>query len=216
MQYKLLAISTLATALMVGCTSEQKMVKKDPAPAAKAKAKPALMHGASARMLAETCEGCHGTEGNSFGPAIPSIAGMSEDYLIEAMEDYRSGDTKSTIMGRIIKGYSEEEVELMAQFYASKTFIPAKQSSNKNKAKKGKALHKKYCEKCHSEGGTAVEDDTGLLAGQWIPYLQYSFEDYANNDRSISKKMKKKLDAVIAKDGHAGIESLIHYYGSQK
>jgi len=216
MRYKLLAISTLAAAVMVGCTTDQKMAKKDPAPAPKAKAKPALMMGASAKMLAETCEGCHGTDGNSFGPAIPSIAGMSEDYLIESMEDYRNGDTKSTIMGRIVKGYTEEEVEMMAKFYAKQKFIPAAQSANMAMAKKGQALHEEFCEKCHSDGGKSVDDDSGLLAGQWIPYLEYSIQDYTNGDRSISKKMKKKLDAVIAKEGHAGVEALIQYYGSQK
>jgi len=184
--------------------------------ATKAEAKPALMVGASAAMLAETCEGCHGTEGNSSGPAIPSIAGMSEDYLIESMEAYLEGDTKSTIMGRIMKGYTEEEIELMAKFYAKQTFIPAEQTANMSQAQKGKALHKKYCEKCHSDGGKNIEDDSGLLAGQWIPYLEYSMQDYINGDRDISKKMKKKVDAVIAKDSHAGIEALIQYYGSQK
>lgn len=216
MRYKLLAVSTVAAALMMGCTSEQKMVKKDAAPAAKAKAKPALMMGASARMLAETCEGCHGTNGNSQGPAIPSIAGMSEDSMAESMESYREGDTKSTIMGRIVKGYTEAEVEMMAKFFAAQKPVAAKQAFSSAKAEKGKGLHDKYCEKCHSDGGTNVEDDSGLLAGQWIPYLQYTFEDYANKDREQSKKMKKKLDALIAKHGDAGIDSLIQYYASQK
>lgn len=213
MQYKLLAISTLVGALVIGCTSEE-MVKKEAASAAKDK--PALMMGASAQMLSETCEGCHGTNGNSYGPAIPSIAGMSEDYLTEAMEDYRTGDTKSTIMARIIKGYTEEEVETIARYYAAQSYQPARQSTNTSMAKKGKQLHNTYCEKCHADGGTNVDDDSGLLAGQWMPYLQYSLDDYLKGDRTISKKMKKKLDALIAKDGHDGIKSIIQYYGSQK
>jgi cytochrome subunit of sulfide dehydrogenase len=216
MRFKLLAVSTVAATLMMGCTSEQKMVKKDAAPAAKAKAKPALMMGASAKMLAETCEGCHGTNGNSQGPAIPSIAGMSEDYMVETMDSYREGDTKSTIMGRIVKGYTEEEVAMMAKFYADQKPVPANQASDSAMAKTGKDLHKEYCEKCHVDGGSDVEEDAGLLAGQWIPYLQYTFEDYAKDDREQSKKMKKKLDALIAKHGDAGVASLIQYYASQK
>jgi len=132
------------------------------------------------------------------------------------MEDYRTGDTKSTIMGRIVKGYTEEEVELMAKYYTAKKFKAAKQNANMAMVQKGKALHDKYCEKCHSDGGRSNEDDSGILAGQWIPYLEYSMQDYTSGDRSISKKMKKKVDAVIAKDGHAGIDALIQYYGSQK
>ena len=107
MHIKLLATVTLAAAVMMGCAQEA--VKQETKAAAKPK--PALLTGASAKMLAETCEGCHGTGGNSMGPASPSIAGMSEDYLIEALTDYQSGDTRSTIMGRIMKGYTEDEIE---------------------------------------------------------------------------------------------------------
>ena len=32
----------------------------------------------SARMLANTCAGCHGTDGSSVGPASPTIAGISQ------------------------------------------------------------------------------------------------------------------------------------------
>ncbi|MCG8122535.1 MAG: cytochrome c4, partial [Candidatus Thiodiazotropha taylori] len=36
-----------------------------------------LLSGASASMLANTCAGCHGTNGASIGPASPSIGGIS-------------------------------------------------------------------------------------------------------------------------------------------
>ncbi len=215
MHFKLLAITTLAAAVLAGCTNEE-VVKKDTAATKAAKPKPQLMMGASAQMLSVTCEGCHGTDGVSSGPAIPSIAGMSKDYLAEAMEYYVSGDTKSTIMQRIMKGYTEEEIELIAGYFASKKHVPAKQKFDHKMAMKGKKLHEKYCEECHGDGGKNVEDDTGLLAGQWIPYLQYSITDYNNGDRDIGKKMKKKLDALIAENGHEGVEALIQYYASQQ
>ncbi|MCU7941005.1 MAG: hypothetical protein KZQ74_10010 [gamma proteobacterium symbiont of Bathyaustriella thionipta] len=44
----------------------------------------------------------------------------------------------------------------------------------------------------------------------------YSLEDYLGEDRIISKKMKKKLDALIAEEGHEGVKSIIQYYGSHK
>ncbi|MFY9974750.1 MAG: c-type cytochrome, partial [Chromatiaceae bacterium] len=48
--------------------------------------KPELISGASARMLAETCAGCHGTDGTSVGPASPTIAGMNGEYFTELMQ----------------------------------------------------------------------------------------------------------------------------------
>ena len=71
-----------------------------------------------AAILSASCEGCHGSDGESPG-AIPSIAGKSADYLIEALEGFRSGERPATVMGRHVKGYSEDEIRLIAEYFAS-------------------------------------------------------------------------------------------------
>ncbi|MEN8166545.1 MAG: c-type cytochrome [Pseudomonadota bacterium] len=175
-----------------------------------------LMTGASATMLSNTCAGCHGTYGASSGPATPSLGGISNDYFIETMQGFASGDIKSTIMGRIAKGYSEEEIVAMAGYFSKQKFVPAKQPFDAAKAKKGAKLHDKYCEKCHAEGGSTAEDDSGILAGQLVPYLQYTLADYKVGDREMSKKMKKKVNKLLKKEGDAGIDALMNYYASQQ
>jgi len=174
------------------------------------------MTGADASMLSNTCAGCHGTDGSSSGPAIPSIGGMSATYMTDMMNAYKSGDTVSTIMGRIAKGYSEDEIGAMANYFAEQSQTRADQSFDKAKAAKGMKLHDKYCEKCHSEGGSLAEDDSGILAGQLVPYLHYSMEDFDNGDRSMPKKMKKKVKKLNKKEGAAGMEAILNYYASQR
>lgn len=174
------------------------------------------MTGADASMLSNTCAGCHGTDGASLGPAIPSIGGASAVYITDMMNAYKSGDTVSTIMGRIAKGYSEDEIAAMANYFAEQPQYRADQSFDKAKAAKGMKLHDKYCEKCHSEGGSLADDDSGILAGQLVPYLQYSMEDFANGDRSTPKKMKKKVKKLNKREGAAGMEAINHYYASQR
>lgn len=70
-------------------------------------------------MLSITCAGCHGTDGKSAG-TIPSIAGKSADYISKAMLDFRDGNRPSTVMQRHAKGYSDEEIKLIADYFASK------------------------------------------------------------------------------------------------
>jgi len=175
-----------------------------------------LMTGASASMLSNTCAGCHGTDGVSAGPSVPTIAGLSPDYFVELMKVYASDETYSTIMGRIAKGYTEGELKQMADFYAAKKFMPATQNSDAALVKTGAKLHDKYCEKCHSEGGTLPSDDSGILAGQWTPYLQWQLDDVLADKRDTGKKMRKKLDSLHEKEGDAGIKALLNYYASQK
>ncbi len=168
-------------------------------------------------LLGYTCAGCHGTNGNSEGPATPSLAGASKDYLIDAMQEYKSGERASTIMGRIARGYSREDIEQLAEFFSKQKFVPAQgQEADPALAKKGARLHDKYCEKCHADGGTSSEDDAGILAGQWTPYLRYTLADMMAGKSHAPKKMKKRLKKMHKKAGDAGIEHLIHYYASRK
>jgi sulfide dehydrogenase cytochrome subunit len=171
----------------------------------------------SANMLGNTCAGCHGTNGNSSGPATPTIAGISSEYFIETMQAYKSGERPSTIMTRIAKGYTDEEIKLMADFFSKIKFDRSKsQTVDAKLAKKGMQLHDKYCEKCHEDGGRSTADDAGILAGQWKPYLKYTLEDFTSGNREMEKKMKKKLEQLQKSKGDAGIEQLLHYYASQQ
>ena len=170
----------------------------------------------SAAMLGNTCAGCHGTDGSSQGPATPTIAGISSEYFIETMQAYKDGSRPSTIMTRIAKGYTDEEIKAMAGFFANKKFVRMDQKTDSKMAKKGAKLHKKYCEKCHEEGGRSTEDDAGILAGQWMPYMNYTLADFLNGSREMPKKMKKKMDKLQKSKGDEGIKQLIHFYGSQK
>ncbi|MEA3276317.1 MAG: cytochrome c4 [Pseudomonadota bacterium] len=176
--------------------------------------------GPTASMLSNTCAGCHGEHGNSVGPASPTIAQMEKEAFIETMEGFKTGAIYSTIMGRIAEGYTEEEIELMAGYFSGQTYIPAKQSFDEGSVKKGQKLHDKYCEKCHAEGGKPVrgeeDEEYYILAGQWTPYLQYAMTDFQEKRREMPKKMKKKLDKMIEKEGDAGLEALYAFYASQQ
>lgn len=166
----------------------------------------------SAEMLGFTCAACHGYDGASNGPATPSIAGMPSVYFIETMKAFKSGERPATVMDRIAKGYSDEEIEIMAKFFAATTPVPAKQTFDAAKASKGAKIHEKACEKCHSDGGQHPEEDAGALAGQWIPYLTFAFEDFTSGIRPMDKKMAAKVEKLSKDD----LEALIHYYGSQQ
>ena len=77
---------------------------------------------------------------------------------------------------------------------------------------KGKALQNDLCVKCHDKGGSLASDDSGILAGQWMPYIRQALKEYSAGDRPMVKKMKKKYKKL--KDGDT--EALIHYFGSFK
>ena len=71
-----------------------------------------------ARSLAATCANCHGTNGVSVGE-VPSLAGKPKDEIVRKMQDYKKGTTPATIMPQLAKGYTDEQIELVAGWFAT-------------------------------------------------------------------------------------------------
>ncbi len=169
--------------------------------------------GPTAAALAYTCAGCHGTDGSSVGPSSPSLAQMDPEVFIDAMQAYKADQRNSTIMNRIAKGYSDEQIKGMAWFFAKQKLRLLQQQHDPQLAMLGAKLHDKYCEKCHEEGGRP--GDAGTLAGQWMTYLDYAMVDFVTGKRPYPRKMKRKVDAAIKDQGDKATSALIHFYGSQ-
>lgn len=75
------------------------------------------------RNLAATCANCHGTNGQAKGDMKP-LAGMPAEKLLALVADYKSGAQPASIMHQIAKGYSEEQIRLVAAYFAAQK--PAK------------------------------------------------------------------------------------------
>jgi len=69
------------------------------------------------RYVAATCANCHGTLGRSSG-AMPGLAGLQKPYFLEQMRLFRDGKRPATIMHQLAKGYSEQQLELLAEYFA--------------------------------------------------------------------------------------------------
>lgn len=181
---------------------------------------------ASASMLANTCDACHGPNGNSYGPASPSIAGMNEFYLTETMLRYASGDRPSTIMGRIARGYSEDEIKVIAKHFAAQK--PARmimQEGDAGLVDLGQKITRELCDSCHEDDGYAAEDYP-ILAGQMMTYLRYNLADFNSGARDLEKnpnlsnkerrKKIRNLQDMHDEFGEEGLEAVVHFYGSRK
>ncbi len=70
------------------------------------------------RNMASACNSCHGTNGNSVGGFDP-IAGMPKDEMIRKVKDFRSGAKPATVMHQLAKGYTDQQIEMIANFYAA-------------------------------------------------------------------------------------------------
>lgn len=69
------------------------------------------------RNLAATCAGCHGTNGHARGD-MRALAGVPAARIVAMLADYKSGAQAGTIMQQIARGYTDEQIQLIAAYFA--------------------------------------------------------------------------------------------------
>jgi cytochrome subunit of sulfide dehydrogenase len=70
------------------------------------------------RDLAASCAMCHGTNGRSVGGNEP-LAGMAKADIVRKFNEFRSGAKPATIMHQISKGYTDQQIDQVAAYFAA-------------------------------------------------------------------------------------------------
>jgi len=72
---------------------------------------------AAAPPGASSCSGCHPPTA-SAEIKVPALRGQNPAEIVAAMQAFRSGQRPSTVMGRIAKGFSDDEIRAIAAWVA--------------------------------------------------------------------------------------------------
>jgi cytochrome c553 len=73
---------------------------------------------AAARSLAATCAACHGTNGRSVTQEVAGLAGLPRERIASQMRAFRDGSRPGTIMPQMARGYSDPQIDLIADFFS--------------------------------------------------------------------------------------------------
>lgn len=71
-----------------------------------------------AQRLAATCATCHGSAGVALGNSLPALAGQPRERIIASMQAFKSGTRPATVMQQLSKGYTDEQIALIAAYFA--------------------------------------------------------------------------------------------------
>jgi len=181
---------------------------------------------ADGASIYDQCVSCHGKNGQSTEPTIPIVGGYSEKYISESFKNFRSkarpcaevsvpsGPKKGTKsdMCKVLEKLKDDDSNAVAKWLASQKFVRAKQPFDAVLAQKGVAVYKLRCEKCHENNGSSADEDNGILAGQWTPYLRDQLVAFRAGRRPSDDKMKQRLDKVTREEE----EQLLHFFASQQ
>lgn len=99
----------LAAALLAAATAAPAGAQTSNAPA------PTL---SQVRSWAAACANCHGTNGNAQEGMV-TLAGQPKDNMLKALLEFKTGKRPATIMHQLAKGYSDEELDQLATYFAN-------------------------------------------------------------------------------------------------
>jgi cytochrome c553 len=160
------------------------------------------------KARAATCTKCHGHDGNSGTPGIPSLAGQQARYLIIALQEYVRGERKASPTHAVMRALSPADMEAVALYFASQT--PSERAAPATGDATAGAQLSAVCSGCHGSQGVAADSATPNLAGQDFNYLVGSIKSY----RTTRKREKMRL--YITGLGDADIRNIAAFYSVQK
>ena len=73
---------------------------------------------AAGKAKSAVCVGCHGANGQGVAPN-PALAGKTEDQIIQALNEYKSGKRNNPIMKTFASQLSDQDMANLAAYYAS-------------------------------------------------------------------------------------------------
>ncbi len=160
----------------------------------------------------ELCGTCHGRDGNSPNPKIPSLAGQPEYFILNQLVLMREGVRPIEQMSSFVKFLKDEEIVALAQHFAA---LPAKRSDEKIDpalAARGETLaQQRRCASCHLPSYAGTEQ-MPRLAKQRIDYLSYAMKALRDNERKGADSL---MSASIFGATDDDLLALAHYVASR-
>ena len=158
-----------------------------------------------------TCGGCHAIPGHTNAYPnyhVPRLGGQHPDYILAALNGYRSGERQHPTMQANAFTLSEQDLRDIAAFLAGAR-TPEAPSPIRGDASAGKAKSG-TCAACHGADGNGNIPLYPRLAGQHEDYLRKALGDYQSGARR-NPVMKGMVASLSARD----LDDLAAWFASQ-
>lgn len=139
---------------------------------------------AAGQARAEACQACHGIQGISENPEIPTLAGQQDKYLQWQLVFFRSGRRANEIMGPMAADLSDEDIRNLGAYFASlPAGTPPAADIDPVLRQAGQALAEQHrCAACHTDTFSGKQA-APAIAHQHRDYLAKALADYRSGAR---------------------------------
>ena len=178
----------------------------------KGPAKPDLVRGQE--KATQVCAACHTFDGSRGTPANPILQGQHTEYLVKQLKEFKAGTRANAIMAGMAGVLSEDDMNNVAAFYASKQAKPGA-AKNKDLVVLGEKIYRggiaakqvPACAGCHSPNGAGIPAQYPRLGGQHADYAELQLTSFRAGTRANSAQMT----AIAARMSDKEIKAVSDY-----
>jgi cytochrome c553 len=155
----------------------------------------------------ELCVACHGPQGNSTNPKIPSLAGQPKVFIENQLVLIREGLRDIPQMKGLLDSFRDADLTVLANYFEAQTPAPIVTFVNADTYRRGQALaHNMLCGTCHLADYSGRQQ-IPRLAGQHEAFLfdaMKQLRDHAGpgRDTIMSASLYGLKDADLADLAH--------------
>lgn len=155
------------------------------------------------------CGGCHGLDGNSPVPGVPSLAGQPKVFLENYLVMTREGIRGSEVMQSLLKDISDREITAIAGHYTGLRKRPIAGATDAALVARGREVaEKNRCGSCHLPNYYGQEQ-VPRLASQREDFLYEALIAYRQNKRPGGDTI---MAASIYGIPEADLKAMAHYF----
>ena len=153
---------------------------------------------AEGRIRTTLCRKCHGDEGVSATPGVPSLAGQSPVYLVDQFERFAEGRRNDFLMSGLAKSLTEEDKLRLAVYYASLA-PPPPGAGDPQLVARGEVVYGSACIRCHGRDGRG-EMGYARLAGQRPDYVVKRLKEFRERSATANRPMAGQTGGLTEPD----------------
>lgn len=135
------------------------------------------------RQKAQTCIACHGADGISTNPAMPSLAGQPKQFITTQLVMFREGNRKDPQMSPMAANLSNADINDLGTYFSTQKPATPVRSSAPDKVEAGRRITEQFhCVQCHGPALTG-QQHIPRLAGQQFEYLRTQLRGFKASTR---------------------------------
>jgi cytochrome c553 len=159
-------------------------------------------------IVTQVCATCHGKNGNSTDPSVPSLAGQGSIYLRSQLAAFQA-QRRVGVMSAIAMNLNDTDVREAARYF-SQQILQAHpvRGADSNALRRGHAIYDvgiaatnvPACASCHALDGAGLPAEFPRLAGQHSRYIAAQLRAFRSDSRLSTNTMMQSVAAKLSDD----------------